>query len=228
MTKLGPRAALATLLCWMGPVAARAGEVSTGPVNPDTYRIRVEDVLEVFVWQQEDLSREVVVQVDGRILLPLARDVPAAGRTRDEVARDITARLGQFLKQPEVTVTVKRYGFPKIMLLGQVAKPGPQEYKIGMTFMELIGQVGGFGEDAVMTNIRLARRTTDRPGVRTLKINARRILYKGDPDVVLEPGDVIYVPRAALSSFNKFMSTILTPMTLLIAVLAAMAALRPR
>lgn len=222
------RGLLVAALCLAGARPAGAVEVSTAVVNPDAYRIRVDDVLSIFVWQQEDLTREAVVQPDGRILLPLARDIQAAGRTRDELAHDITARLSQYLKQPEVTVTVKRYGFAKIMLLGQVAKPGPQEYRVGMTLMELLGEVGGFGEDAVITNIRLARRTTARPGVRTMKVNAKRILYKGDPDVFLEPGDVIYVPRAALASFNKLMSTILTPMTLLIAVLAAVATLSRR
>lgn len=197
-------------------------------VSPETYRIRVEDVLEVFFWQPEEIQREVIVQPDGRVILPLVREISVAGLTRDEVAAAVQEKLGAFVKNPQVSVVVKRYGFARIMLLGQAAKPGPHDYRVGLTLMGLLGDAGGFGEDAVLTNIRVVRRTGEPGRVRTMKVNAKKILYKGAPDVLLEPGDVIYIPKTALAGFNRAMQTFLTPATLLIAVLAAAAALTPR
>ena len=186
----------------LGGGGGAAGAVSTGAVTAEAYRIHVDDTLQVFVWQQEEVSGEFVVQSDGRIVLPLIRDVQAAGRTTEELAAELTSRLTQYLKEPKVTVTVKRAGFSDVLLLGQVGRPGPKLFKPGLTLLMLLSESGGFGEDAVMTGVRLVRRT-DQPGrVITRKINAKRILYKGDPDVPLQPGDVIYVPTAALASFN--------------------------
>ena len=219
-------AALAFVVSW--PTSPEGtGKVWAAEVTPDTYKIRADDVLEIFVWQQEDLHREVVVQPDGRIILPLVRDIVVAGLTRDEVAAAIQQRLETFVKNPQVTVLVKRYGFPKIILLGQVAHSGPFDYRQGVTLLELLGGAGGFGEDAALSRVRLVRRAGAPNGrVVTRRVNVEKIMNKGDPDIVLEPGDVIYVPRTALAGFNKVLTTVLTPATLLIAVLAALAALR--
>ena len=95
---------LALGACAAGP---RPGEVPTADPSiqaVEVYRIGVDDILRVSVWQNPDLNVEVPVRPDGNISVPLAGDVPAGGRTPQEVAESIREKLSSYLRDPNVTV----------------------------------------------------------------------------------------------------------------------------
>src|SRR6185436_11652106 len=129
MSLLRSMALLAGLcLGWVASAAptVAAGDTAPGsqpesaPINDDTFRIGVEDVLAVSVWRDADLTREVPVRPDGRISMPLLQDIEAAGKTPKELAQEIQKRLKEYLSSPSVTVIVKEVNSLKAYLTGEV------------------------------------------------------------------------------------------------------------
>ena len=102
------------------------------------YLIGPGDTLNVFVWQQPELSVVVPVRPDGKISTPLVEDMEAVGKTSSQLARDIEAVLAEVIRQPEVTIMIE--GFvgtfgAQIRVLGQAANPGSVPYRERMTLL---------------------------------------------------------------------------------------------
>ncbi|NIM98710.1 MAG: sugar ABC transporter substrate-binding protein, partial [candidate division Zixibacteria bacterium] len=158
------------------------------------YVIGQGDVLEVFVWRNENLSRQIVVRPDGKISLPLLQDVQAEGLTviqlRDEVAR----RYSEFVNNPRVTVIVSEIRSLKVSVLGRVARPGVYPVTGNTTLVEVISMAGGFTEWANTRRITVITRE----GVKEKKItvNYKKIISGRDPrqNIILKRGDTIIVP----------------------------------
>src|SRR5258708_11545875 len=87
------------------------------------YRLGPEDVIEVFVWKEPDLSTTVVVRPDGRISLPLANELEAGGKTVKQLQNEITKQLSRYLSDPMVNVMVNQIKSVKISVLGEVLDP---------------------------------------------------------------------------------------------------------
>jgi polysaccharide biosynthesis/export protein len=96
-------------LAW--PLAARAQQpAAVATSKNDTYKIGPHDVLDVTVFKVPDLSKTVQVKADGTITYPLIGEVPAAGKTAHELARDLEQRLGdKYLRSPQIAVVIKEY-----------------------------------------------------------------------------------------------------------------------
>src|SRR5690242_6248170 len=111
------------------PPAAVAS--STGPSSeaPADYLIGPEDVLDISVWKEEGLKKEVLVRPDGEVSFPLAGDMQAADKTARELQQEITRRLAKFMSDPVVSVSVLKIASNKIYVIGRVNKPG--EYSAG-------------------------------------------------------------------------------------------------
>jgi len=110
------------------------------------YVISVEDVLEVHVWKEPELSREVIVREDGKISLPLVDDIQAAGRTPVELKKAIAEKLAEFLVDPQVSVIVKSPRKYKVYVTGNVNKPGHYESLTPITPLQAIAMAGGLNE----------------------------------------------------------------------------------
>jgi polysaccharide biosynthesis/export protein len=172
------------------PIAGIAREVSS-PGAP--YRIGVEDVLLVSVWRDADLTREVPVRPDGKISLPLIQDVTAAGKTPEELGREIQTRLKEFMSNPSVTVIVREINSIKIYVLGEVAKPGPVTPKSEISLLQAIAMAGGITPFGGKKPIRIFRKSAS--GESVIEVSYQNIITGKKPqdDLILESGDTVVV-----------------------------------
>ncbi|MFC1895937.1 polysaccharide biosynthesis/export family protein [Thermodesulfobacteriota bacterium] len=174
------------------------------------YQAGPEDVLQISVWDHEDLCREVIVSQEGEFTYPLIGKVRADGRTVTQIEEDVRGRLsGRFIIDPQVTVTVKEYKSKKVFVLGEVGAKGkgPGAYPLAgkTTLLEILSMAGGPTDNAG-TEVMIVRPTNHTPGNPTplekaknediITVNLAQIL-EGDTsqNVLLEPNDSIYVPR---------------------------------
>jgi len=166
-----------------------------GPIQVfESYVIGQGDVLEVFVWRNEQLSREVVVRPDGKISLPLIQDLHAEGLTAIQLRDEITRRLKQFVQNPTVTVIVTQTNSYKVSVLGKVAEPGVYPITTRTTLVEAISLAGGFTEWANRRKITVIRNEEGKK--KKIKINYKKIISGKDPsqNIILQRGDTIIVP----------------------------------
>jgi len=180
--------------------ATTAPATGTAPAAParivessDTFRIGPEDVLDVQVWKNDELSRVVPVRPDGMISLPLVNDIRAAGLTALELRDAITQRLSEFIPSPEVSVIVREVRSVKVAVLGAVRMPGHYEVKSAATVLEMIARAQGLSEFADRGRIVVLRQN----GTATSRIpfNYRKVAEGSEQDnFYVRPGDIIVVP----------------------------------
>ena len=173
-----------------GAVVAAPGAIF---VAADAFRIGPEDVLDVQVWKNSELSRTVPVRPDGMISLPLVNDIQAAGLTPTDLRHHITERLAEFIPSPEVSVMVREVHSVKVAVLGAVRMPGLFEVKSPATVLDMLARAQGLSEFADRGRIVVLRRN----GATTTRIpfNYREVAGGSEQDnFSVEPGDVIVVP----------------------------------
>ncbi|MGE5188577.1 MAG: polysaccharide biosynthesis/export family protein [Gemmatimonadota bacterium] len=157
------------------------------------YRIGAEDVLHVSVWDNKDLTLDVVVRPDGKISFPLIQDVQAEGLTAAQLGDVIHQKLLPFIKDPQVSVIVTQINAPKIYVLGNVAKPGAFPLRSDTSVLQALSLAGGFTQFASPRSIRLVRGLGTKQEVR--KINYYNLVEgAGEGNYLLMPGDTIWVP----------------------------------
>lgn len=161
---------------------------------PENYVIGQGDVLEVFVWRNEQLSRQVVVRPDGKISLPLIQDIQAEGFAVLQLKDQITARFAKYLEHPKVTVIVNQITSYKVSVLGRVTRPGVYPITGKTTLVEAISMAGGFTEWANKRKITVIRSQDGQK--KKLRINYKKIISGKDPgqNIILDRGDTIIVP----------------------------------
>lgn len=158
-----------------------------------TYRIGPEDVLDISVWKNPELSRTVPVRPDGNVSLPLVDDIKAAGLTPAALRDRVTARLAEFIPAPEVSVMVREVHSRKVAVIGAVKTPGRFELKSPMTVLEAIALAQGFTDFASRDRIVVLRQN----GSTTLRMrfNYSRITDgEAQENFFVQPGDIIVVP----------------------------------
>jgi polysaccharide export outer membrane protein len=175
--------------------AAPAAAVSTPPaaLSPD-FVIGPEDLLQVSVWKNESLSRQLPVRPDGKISMPLLHDIQASGLTPMQLRDKISEALAEFMPNPEVSVTVLEVRSYRVSVLGEVQKPGVLQLKAPTTVLEAIALAGGFRDFASPSKIVIFRK---RDGGQTerLRFNYNRAVgAAGEDNVTLRSGDVVVVP----------------------------------
>lgn len=158
------------------------------------YILGSEDVIEVMVFKEEELSKTIVIRPDGKISLPLVGDTRAAGLEVEELREDITEKLKEFVDNPNVSVIVLQANSMKIFVQGEVAQPGVYQLGSDTTLLHAISLAGGFNEWAKKKKIIVMREA----GGKTLRITVdyEKIIAdkKMNQNIVLERGDTIIVP----------------------------------
>ncbi|RYZ03878.1 MAG: polysaccharide export protein [Myxococcales bacterium] len=151
------------------------------------------DVFLMDVVGEKELPREYMVASDGSVDLPYLHTVTVAGLEPQEIARLVRKLLmeKQILTDPSVVVQVKEYNSRRVMILGQVAKPGTFPYTAGLTLIQAISQAGGLTGIANVDRVNLTRRTAS--GSRTVVIAISSIMEGRSPDIPLQSGDRIFV-----------------------------------
>ncbi len=175
--------------------------VATRETPGEEYVIGPLDQLQIFVWRNPELSAKVQVRPDGRITTPLVADMPAVGKTPAMLAADMKLALGEYIKDPIVSVIVDGFSgtySQQIRIVGATQKPASLPYRANMTLLDAMIAVGGLGEYAAGNKARLIRydRATGKQREYGLRVN--KLLKDGDPsaNVRLEPGDVIIIPES--------------------------------
>ena len=159
-----------------------------------------EDVLDIVVWKNDDLSQKaVVVRPDGKISMPLIGEVVAGGLTADQLASQIASRLKEFKERPTVTVSVKEVNSYYVYVLGEVGKPGKYQLKSHATVLQAVAMANGFTVYAAKNRMRVIRNVqTDDGKSREIRIPARYDdLISGNGEIRnfdLKTGDVVVVP----------------------------------
>lgn len=172
---------------------------ATEATTPDAYLIGVDDVLQVNVWRNEELSMSMPVRPDGKISMPLIGDVQAGGRTPEQVAADIRERLAVFIRDPNVTVILTELRnneyISRVRVTGAVTTPSSLPYRQGMTVLDAVLASGGINEFAAPDRAKLYRRS--QANTQVLPIQLGGILHEGklSTNYKLMPGDIITVPE---------------------------------
>lgn len=169
----------------------------TTPIAATTdpaYLIGPEDVLDISVWKEPDVSRVVPVRPDGRISLPLINDVQAAGLSPQQLAGAVSDKLKKYLNEPQVTVIVTTINSQRVFVVGEVLRAGAFPMLPGMTVLQALSSAGGFTTFADVKKIHVVRLRNGKQV--EIPFNYRDVL-KGDnseQNIKLEPGDTIVVP----------------------------------
>ena len=190
-------AALMLTACLSGPDVV--SQPVTTEVEPSEYRIGPGDTLQVFVWNQPELTVTVPVRPDGMISTPLIAGVSAAGKTAPQLAKDLETALSEFVRNPTVSVMVTNFVgtyADQIRVVGQASKPQSLPYRANMTLLDVMIAVGGLAEFAAGNRAVLVRQE-DGKQVRT-KVRLRDLLDDGDisANVPMRPGDVLIIPES--------------------------------
>jgi polysaccharide export outer membrane protein len=163
------------------------------------YRIAPGDTVQIFVWRNPEVSTSVPVRPDGLLSAPLLEEVPAAGKTPAELARDLEAELSTYLRDPLVTVIVDAFVGTfreQIRVLGEATQPRALLYQDSMTLLDVMIQTGGVTDFADGNNATLVRTADGKQEEYRLRLDD--LIRDGDisANVDMRPGDVIIVPEA--------------------------------
>jgi len=152
------------------------------------YKLSLEDVVEVTVWKEPELSRTVPIRPDGKITLPLIGDVQAEGLRPADLEQNVQKQLATLVREPHVTVIVHDVNGAKVFVTGQVMHSGVFPLRSQMNVLQALAMAGGLGEFA------------DKGDIAVLRADGRRLqvdyddLVKGKSHVSLGPGDTVVVP----------------------------------
>ncbi|MBI4833823.1 MAG: polysaccharide biosynthesis/export family protein [Planctomycetes bacterium] len=175
------------------------------------YKISANDVIEVFVWKNEDLSRDVTVRPDGKISLPLIGETLAEGKTLEELDDELTRKYAEYLVSPDISLVVKKFAEEKVFALGEVSRPGVYTISGTLSLVDLVSQAGGWTKAAKISNVFIIRGTVAKePDV--ILVNMKEIM-RGNTrgNVVLYPKDIVYIPSTVISDVGKFISEYIGP-----------------
>jgi polysaccharide export outer membrane protein len=169
-------------------------KASTPATTDPAYIIGPEDVIDINVWKEPDMTRVVPVRPDGKISLPLINDVQAAGSTPQQLAAAVTEKLRKFLTEPQVTVIVTQINSQRVFVVGEVLRAGAFPLIPGMTVLQALASAGGFTTFADMKKIHVMRLVNGKHV--EMPFNYREVLKGDNPEqnIKLEPGDTVVVP----------------------------------
>jgi polysaccharide export outer membrane protein len=162
----------------------------------DTYVIGAGDVLQISVWKEPDVSVPVaMVRPDGKIAMPLLKDVSASGLTPGQMEAMISAGLSKFINAPDVTIVVSAINSKKVYVMGGVRKEGPIQYTYQMTVMQALNEAGGMSEYAKRKKIYVLR--TENGQDHRYPFNYDDVIKgkKVEQNIALLPGDTLVVPN---------------------------------
>jgi polysaccharide export outer membrane protein len=163
--------------------------------DSDSYVIGPEDVLFIYVWKEENLSRTVPVRMDGMISIPLVDDIKAAGMTPLQLKQTLLAKLSEFVETPDVTVIVTEANSYKVYVQGEVKTPGVYKLRTETSLVQLIVMAGGFTDWADKKKITIIRKEGGKES--RIRANYKKIIDgdEGAKDIILKSGDIVIIPN---------------------------------
>jgi len=183
--------------CSSEPELPPASAATEGP-GPQ-YIIGPLDSLNIFVWRNPEVSETVPVRPDGRISVPLIEDLPAAGKTPTQLARDIEGQLKKYIQDPIVTVIVTQFNGPfsrQVRVIGEASHPSAIPYRDNMTLLDVMIAVGGVTQFAAGNRATIVRAVDNKQAEYRVRVDD--LVKYGDvsANVQMLPGDVLIIPQA--------------------------------
>jgi polysaccharide biosynthesis/export protein len=175
------------------PVASVDAAQKAATQDPN-YIIGPQDVLDISVWKENELTRTVPVRPDGKISMPLLNDVRAAGLTPNQLAAQITTSLKKFVTDPQVTVIVTQINSQRVYILGEVTRTGAYPLLPGMTVLQALSSAGGFTQFANRKKIYMFRMENGKQVKYPFDYKAVINGKQTEENVELKAGDTIVVP----------------------------------
>ncbi len=175
-------------------VSEAGGTPQNSAAGDSNYVIGGQDVLDISVWKEVELTRTVPVRPDGKISLPLLNDVQAAGLTPTQLAAQLTEGLKKFVTNPQVTVIVAQINSQRIYILGEVTRAGAYPLLPNMTILQGLSDAGGFTQFANLKKIYMFR--TENGKQVKYPFNYKEVINgkQAEENVMLRAGDTIVVP----------------------------------
>ncbi|MBI4715914.1 MAG: polysaccharide biosynthesis/export family protein [Nitrospirae bacterium] len=190
----------AIFIAVMGWVPISAGEGMVNPPSPvhrpgdpssiqGNYRIGPEDVVEISVWKNQDLSLTVAVRPDGMISMPLLGDIQAGGTTPTELQESIRGRLKEYMGDPTVSVIIREIQSQAFFILGEVTHPGKFPLKSETTILQAVSIAGGFSQWAEKDRMIILRKNPERPEEKRITVRYKQIVSGKVPtaNILLKP-----------------------------------------
>lgn len=180
----------ASMLLGVHTRVAQAEQSLSSPL----FSLGPEDILEISVWKDDALTKQVVVRPDGWISFPLIGDIKAAGRSVEELRQEIQTRIKTYVPDAPVTVLVMQVGSPKVFVVGKIAKPGVYIMGVPMRVMQILAMAGGATPFADKNSILIIREENNRQSIYNFDYNEVASGKKLDQNIILKPGDTVVVP----------------------------------
>lgn len=203
--------ALSALLL-LGSVPASALEAAAAEKE---YFIEAGDVISVNVFPAQEFSKEVTVQPDGTIEIPLLGSMRAQGIKPGELEKMLTAKYSKYVSNPSITLNVRRFSFNRVALIGQVKSPGYYEYREGMRLLDLVALAGGtadYSRDARVRVYRKIKGEGDKVSEVVIKANLEDVFDgKMESNIPLMTGDIVYIPRKPYSAAARWITDNIVP-----------------
>jgi len=173
---------------------AGAAKGATEATQFPLYVVQPNDILEIFVWKEPELTRKVLVRPDGRISFPLVQDLQAGGISPGELKEQIEMKLKKFINSPNVTIIVEAIQSYRIYVVGRVQKPGSLIVEKPVTVLQALTLAGGFQEYARKSEVTVIRNYGSENIV--FKFNYEDVIQgkKPEQNIFLRTGDVVVVP----------------------------------
>lgn len=202
-TGIALAAAMLSACAGSGPELPPATYNASTPEAPsEEYIIGPLDEITIHVWRNPELSAEKIqVRPDGRITMPLVRDMTAVGKTPTQLQNDIRDELEQYIEQPIVSVIVNEFVSTfeqQIRIVGSTEQPASLPFRANMTVLDAMIAVGGLGEFASGNRAKLLRYDGTGKAQKEYRLRLADLLKRGDAsaNVLLKPGDVIIIPES--------------------------------
>ena len=199
-------------LLLLGTVPASALEAAAAEKE---YFIEAGDVISVNVFPAQEFSKEVTVQPDGTIEIPLLGSMRAQGIKPGELEKMLTAKFSKYVSNPSITLNVRRFSFNRVALIGQVKSPGYYEYREGMRLLDLVALAGGTADYSRDSKVRIYRKIKgegDKLTEVVIKANLEDVFDgKMESNTQLMTGDIVYIPRKPYSSAARWVTDNIVP-----------------
>ncbi len=174
-------------------------------VGMTSYVIEPGDTLDVRFFYNPELNEEVAVRPDGKISLPLAGELRAAGQTPTQLEGALRNSYSRELKQTAITVIVKGFSGQRVYVDGEVGTPQMVNIAGNLSAMQAIASAGGFKASARKGEILVIRRSgTTQPMVIPIDLDAAISGADTAQDISLQPYDIVFVPKTAVAELNQF------------------------
>lgn len=166
------------------------------------YEFQAGDVFEVKFFEYPEFDQSVTVRPDGKISLPLVEDLLVVGITPSALDEIITEKYSQKIREPEVTIVLREFAAQRVYIGGEVSNPGVMQLTGRMTLLQSILNAGGYKRSAKLRSVLLIRKKNNSPELYTVDVD--EILNKGTDDILLQPHDIVFVPKTFIAKAGDF------------------------